>query len=154
MLNWLFRKHTQHIAVVPSFQYGESLTLNWDEDCEGWTSALSELGHNAKIYIGPRRGVEHPQPESCALIVQARERILTLNDAALSYLVKESGTFVQDTYKHRLSSTSFNPTGIEIFEHEGTPGEYAFTYDPAFDPGAIWRVRFKQQQPTEWGFDD
>ena len=153
MLNWLFRRHSQHATIVPPFQHGESLTLDWDEDCEGWTSALPELGRGAKIYIGPRAGVEHPQSASCTLVVQARERILSLNDAALSYLVRESGAFVEDTYKHSLSSASFTPTGLEIFEHEGTLGEYALTYDPAFDPGAIWRVRFRQQQPAEWGFD-
>ncbi|EIL96476.1 hypothetical protein RHOFW104T7_00195 [Rhodanobacter thiooxydans] len=83
-----------------------------------------------------------------------RERIALLNAAALGYLVKESGTFVHETYKHCLSAESFTPTGIEIFEHEGTLGEYTLTYDPVFDPGAIWRVRFRKQQATEWGFDD
>ena len=154
MLNWLFKKRPDQVEVPPSFQFEDSLTLDWNEDCEGWTTALEALGHAAHVYIGPRAGVENPQAESCALVVQARENIVGLNDIALGYLVKESSAFVQNTYKHHLSLTSFNPMGIEIFEHEGTPGEYSLAYDPVFDEGAVWRVRFKQHLPTGWSFDD
>lgn len=154
MLDWLFKKPSRLADNPVSFQYGDSLALDWNENSEGWTCALTELGDKAQIYIGPRVGVESPQLESCALVVQVREHIVPLNNLALEYLVNECSSFVHDIYKQGLSVTSFRPKGIEIFEHEGTPGEYSLTYNPIFDSGAIWRVHFKQHLPTGWGFDD
>lgn len=154
MLNWLLGKRSSVTEHVPPFRYDESLVLDWNDDREGWTSSLPELGHDARIYIGPREGSEPPQSQSCKLVTEARDQILSLNNAALVFLLEERSAFVQKVYKHSLSAASFVPTGIEIFEHEETPGEYSLTYDPIFDLGAIWRVRFVQQQPIGYGFDD
>jgi hypothetical protein len=154
VLDWLFGKRSLRTDHVPAFHYSASLVLEWDDDCEMWTSPLPELSHGARIFIGPRDGTEPPQPESCDLITEARDRILSLNDAAVAYLVKERSEFVRAVYKHELSATSFYPTGIEVFEHENAPGHYSLTFDPLFDPGAIWRVRFSHHQPVGCGFDD
>lgn len=155
MLKWLFQKQAQAVVAVTPFQYGEALTLDWDEDCEAWTCALPELAPDAGIVIGPRAGVEHPTAQSCAVISGARERIVSLNAAALDYLVHAKSEFIRSAYKHSVAPASFTPTGIELFEHEDTPGEFSLSYDPVFDPGAVWRVRFNsQQQPFASGFDD
>lgn len=154
MFSWVTRRKKGNAELMEPFRYDDDLTLDWDADCEAWAAALPDLGRDARIHICPRFGSGHPRAESCALIVQAMRRAPTLNEAAIGYLIDHCSEFVRSAHRHELSSASFTPVGMEIFEHEESPGEYSLTYDPAFDEGAIWRVRFGNHEPIGWSHDD
>lgn len=151
MLEWIFgkKKHTE-TEEVELFHHGDSLTLRWDGDSEGWTCPLPVQGKDGRLFLGAGR----PSPQACALMLDIREQISALNETALSYLVQHDGVveFVRTAHKQAVSRESFRFTGAELFEHydEGT---YSLTYEASFHPGAIWMVHFTGHQPDGWGFD-
>ena len=147
MLGWLFGKsrRVEAQAAPAPFEYGDSLRLEWSADSESWVAPLAELGPQAQICISPAEGADPPQAASCELMLRARARIVELDARARAYLVAN---------RPQAASSDFTSCGLEIFEHEKTPGEYSLLFDPSFDPGAVWRVRFEQDTPISWGYDD
>jgi len=149
----LFGKGNSLKAPTEPYAYGEDLILNWSPDSEGWVAPIAELGIDAQVYIGPEEGVDRPKDSTCESIINALNNIQTLVQTAKVYLAGELNR--SERYKDNpILEVSLRPTGIEIFEHEKTPGEYSITFDPEFDSGAIYRVRFKDGKAYEWGFDD
>jgi hypothetical protein len=136
------------------FRYDDRLTLHWHRDSMGWTAPLPELGPDAELYIGPDRSTSPPASDSCELVIRTLSIIFDLDQAARAFLIEQAGAFVEKSFAHKLSAHSFIPTGIELFEHEHAPGELSFTYSAVFDRDSIWRVRFQNGAPTQWGFDD
>src|SRR5688500_8995635 len=103
------------------FHYSNRLTLHWHRDSMGWTAPLPQLGADAEIYIGPDRSTSPPATDSCELVIRTLSAIFDLDQAARDFLIAEAGAFVEKSFGHRLSTHSFIPTGIELFEHEQTP---------------------------------
>lgn len=94
------------------------------------------------MYIGPEDGVDRPKDSTCESIINALNNIQAIVQIAKIYLAGELNR--SERHKNNpVLEVSLRPTGIEIFEHEKTPGEYSITFDPEFDSGAIYRVRFK-----------
>jgi len=154
MFSKLFSKKKKLEEPTDPYIYDNTITFNWSDDSECWVAPLIELSSDAEMCISPKEYTDIPQSSSCKLLIEAKNNINELNKQALNYLIDETSNFVLDTYKHSITIESFIPYGIEIFEHEETPQEYAFTYNPVFDEGATWRVRIKNNTPIEWGFDD
>ncbi len=111
------------------------------------------MNADAEVYIGPAIGCETPNDSSCKSVIEALKNIDALIDRARQFLVAE----LNRSERHKkdiVLEENLRPTGIRIFEHEKTPGEYSLTFNPTFDPGAIFSVRFSRNTPISWGFDD
>ena len=153
MFGKLFTKEKASDDLPKRYSFQDKLILTWSHDSEGWTAPIPDLVEGAKVYIGPEAECNNPNDTSCETIIKILNNIEDQVKLARHYITAELNR--SDKYKdNNVSADNFRPTGVEIFEHEKTPEEYSLTFDPDFDPGAVYRVRFRQEVPISWGFDD
>ena len=153
MFGKLFGKNNTLKNPTEPYSYSNELVLKWSPDSEGWATPIAHLGKEAQVYIGPEKDFDTPKDSTCEAVINALNNIHDLVLKAKVFLVGELNR--SERYKNNpVSEASLRPSGIEVFEHENTPGEYSITFDPEFDQGAIYRVRFKDGEAFNWGFDD
>ncbi|WNH54409.1 hypothetical protein [Stenotrophomonas oahuensis] len=148
LLRWLSQPH---VPVAP-FHHDDRLTLIWDEDRDRWTCPLPELGEAAMVLVDASES--EPTPASCELILRERGRMQTHLAVARSYLMQTCGDTIQTADHPDAGVERLVPRSMEIVEHARDHADFSLTFHDTFEPGSIWMVHFKQDQPVGWGLDD
>lgn len=121
--------------------------LTWDADSEGWTGTIPYGHGTARLHIGAGSSQQYPSELILRLLREPYEKFPQLVENALVFLPEN-----MDLRAWKADASRFTVEGLESYDHYLADEAYTVTFTHGKDE-AIWKVHFKNLQPTGCGVD-